>query len=105
MSLGSEYSRQSQWRDWPTLLDALGTVEGATVLDLGCAVGDMAALLAARGARVIGIDADEELVREARSRGLPASEFLVGDLRAPLPLDVRADGLWCGFVAAYFPDL
>jgi SAM-dependent methyltransferase len=68
-------------------------------------VGDPAAELVARGARVVGVDMNEELLREARSRRLAGAEFRHGDLRAPLDLDVEADGLWCSFTAAYFPDL
>jgi Methylase involved in ubiquinone/menaquinone biosynthesis len=76
-----------------------------TVLDLGCGVGDQAAELVARGARVIGYDADEELVRAARARALPSAEFRIGNLREELDLDVQVDGIWCSFTAAYFPDL
>lgn len=70
MSLASEYQRQFAWRDWSTALGALPAVRGQLVLDLGCAVGDQAAELVARGARVIGIDGNEELLRHARSRSL-----------------------------------
>ena len=59
------------------------------MLDLGCAVGDLAAELAARGARVIGMDLNEELLAEARARGLPGARFDLGDLRA-LPEVVEA---------------
>lgn len=76
-----------------------------TVLDLGCGVGDQAAELVARGARVIGYDANEELVRAAQARTLPSAEFRVGDLREYLYLDAQVDGIWCSFTAAFFPDL
>ena len=45
------------------------------MLDLGCAVGDQSAELEARGATVIGIDLNEELLREAQLRHLPNAEF------------------------------
>ena len=105
MSLAGVHRRQFQWRDWPTILDALPPLAGQTVLDLGCGVGDLAAELVARGARVIGFDMNEELLREARSRGLANAEFRQADLRSPAALGVRADGLWGSFIAAYFPDL
>jgi ubiquinone/menaquinone biosynthesis C-methylase UbiE len=105
VSLASEYRRQFRWREWPTVLGALPPLEGTTILDLGCGVGDVAAELVARGARVVGIDMNEKLIREARSRKLPTAEFRTGDLREKLNLDLQADGLWCGFTAAYFPDL
>ena len=65
----------------------------------------MAAELVARGARVIGVDMNEELLREARSRQLSNAEFRAGDLRTLPDLGIAADGLWCSFAAAYFPDL
>jgi SAM-dependent methyltransferase len=105
MRLADEYRQQFRWRDWPRILGELPPLQGKTVLDLGCGVGDLAAELAARGARVIGVDASEELVGEARSRGLPGAEFHIGDLRDLPDLGTPADGLWCSFAAAYFPDL
>ncbi len=93
------------WRAWATALDALPAVDGATILDLGCGVGDVAAELVARGARVIGIDGNEELLDAARARKLAGAEFRVGDLRALPALDAPADGIWCSFTVAYFTDL
>lgn len=107
MSLAADYKRQLAWRDWPTILDALPPLAGQTVLDLGCGVGDLAAELVARGARVVGVDLNDELLREGRSRELPGAEFRMADLRTleGLALDDPVDGLWCSFAAAYFPDL
>jgi SAM-dependent methyltransferase len=105
MSLSSYYRRQVDWRAWPSIFDALPPLGGQTVLDLGCGVGDQAAELVARGARVIGVDMSEELLREARSRHLPDAEFRRSDLRKSLDLGVVVDGIWCSFAAAYFPDL
>jgi SAM-dependent methyltransferase len=105
MSLSDEYKRQFSWRSWSSVFDALPSLRGRTVLDLGCGVGDQAAEMVARGAQVIGIDMNEELLREAQSRQLPNAEFRMGDLRTSLDLGVAVDGLWCSFAAAYFPDL
>jgi ubiquinone/menaquinone biosynthesis C-methylase UbiE len=105
MSLSSEYKRQFGWRAWPAIFDALPSLHGQTVLDLGCGVGDLAAEFVARGARVVGVDMNEELVREARSRALSNAEFRVADLRRLPDLGIAADGIWCSFAAAYFPDL
>ncbi|HEX5718554.1 MAG TPA: class I SAM-dependent methyltransferase [Thermoanaerobaculia bacterium] len=105
MSLSDNYKRQRGWRDWPRIFDALPALQGQTVLDLGCGVGDQAAELVTRGARVIGVDMNEELLREAQSRHLANADFRWGDLREPLDLGVELDGVWCSFMAAYFPDL
>jgi SAM-dependent methyltransferase len=105
MSLSSEYQEQARWRGLPDIFDMLGPLEGRTVLDLGCAVGDQAAELVQRKARVIGVDANDELLRVARARRLANAEFRTGDLRTLGDIGVVADGIWCSFVAAYFPDL
>jgi SAM-dependent methyltransferase len=104
VSLADDYRRQLRWRPWTAILDALPSVAGQTVLDLGCAVGDQAALLADRGANVIGIDANEELLAAAKARGIPNAEFRRGDLRS-VECEVLADGIWCSFAAAYLVDL
>ena len=105
MSLADDYKRQFGWRPWPSIFAALPPLREQTVVDLGCGVGDQAAEFAARGARVIGVEADEELLRQAQSRQLPNAEFRMCDLRASPDLGVVVDGLWCSFTAAYFPDL
>jgi ubiquinone/menaquinone biosynthesis C-methylase UbiE len=104
VSLADYYRRQAAWRPWEEIFGALPDVRGKTILDLGCGVGDQAAALAARGARVIGVDMNEEVLEVARSKRLAGAEFLRGDLRAPEIPGVEADGLWSSFSAAYFPD-
>lgn len=105
MELASQYRRQFAWREWPTILDALPPLAGATVLDLGCGFGDLSAQLVARGARVIAIDSDASLIREAQSLGLPNAQFMTADISAPLSIAEPVNGIWCSFVPAYFPDL
>ena len=104
MDLAGVYKQQFGWRDWPTIFGALPVLEGQLVLDLGCGVGDLTVEFVARGARVIGIDANEELLSAARSRQIPNAEFRSGDVRT-LPDLLAADGIWCSFAAAYFPNL
>ena len=108
MGLVDEYRRQSAWRPWREILRALPACEGRTILDLGCGPGDQAAELVARGARVIGFDANQELLEAARARGLAGAEFHRADLRTLPELAGSAggaDGIWCSFAAAYFVDL
>jgi SAM-dependent methyltransferase len=107
MTLVEEYMRQFAWRSWGKVLDALPSLQDTLVLDLGCGVGDVAALLSSRGARVFGVDMNEELLEAARNRGLARAEFRCADLRAlPVPgeLGGLVDGLWCGFAVAYFTE-
>jgi SAM-dependent methyltransferase len=105
MNLVDEYARQAAWRDWPALCAELPPLAGRTVLDLGCAIGDQAAELVARGARVVGIDGNEALLEHARARGLPNAEFRRGDLRQPIDISQEVDGIWASFLTAYFPDI
>jgi ubiquinone/menaquinone biosynthesis C-methylase UbiE len=105
MSLADEYQRQLAWRSWPRILSLLPAIDGQIVLDLGCGVGDQAVELAARGARVIGVDASEELLAVARSRKIANAEFRLGDLKALPDFDDLVDGIWCSFATAYLPEL
>jgi SAM-dependent methyltransferase len=104
MTVSTEYKRQLAFRPWAKVFEALPTVSGQTVLDLGCGMGDQLAELVARGARVIGVDLNDELLAEARERQLAGAELRKGDLREPLDLGVVVDGIWCSFTAAYLPE-
>jgi SAM-dependent methyltransferase len=75
--------------EWPSVREALPDLAGKRVLDAGCGSGHYSAWLAERGASVVGIDASEAMVGEARERHGDAAEFRVADLRDPLPF---ADG-------------
>lgn len=97
--------RQWTWRSWPRAFALLPDLHGRTVLDLGCAAGDQAAALQARGARVIGIDASREMLEAARTRGIPGAVFEERDLRGPLGIETPVDGVWASFSAAYCTDL
>ncbi|MFD2767048.1 class I SAM-dependent methyltransferase [Micromonospora eburnea] len=61
---------------------------GARILDAGCGTGRVGAALAARGHRVVGVDADPALVEAARADH-PGPRWLVGDLA---DLDLAAQG-------------
>jgi 2-polyprenyl-3-methyl-5-hydroxy-6-metoxy-1,4-benzoquinol methylase len=73
----------------PHLLALLGDVAGRAVLDAGCGEGYLTRILAARGAKVTGIDLSPRLIELARARqaGDPAGAiaYRVADLSAPLP--------------------
>ena len=59
-------------------VDAL-IAPGSVVLDAGCGTGRVGAALAARGHPVVGVDADPELLAEARA-SFPGPRWLLGDL-------------------------
>jgi trans-aconitate methyltransferase len=54
------------------VVELLAPVADEDVLDLGCGDGALTAAIAARGARVVGVDGSEDMVRAARARGLDA---------------------------------
>lgn len=81
--------------------------EGEEVLDCPCGHGRLANRLAARGARVTGLDSAPlfiELARaDAAARGVGV-EYVEGDMRA-LPWHDRFDALLCWFTSfGYFDD-
>lgn len=78
-------------------LDAVVAHAGdGLIVDVGCGPGQIARYLAARGARVEGIDLSPEMIAEARACH-PALAFRVADMFA-LPY---ADGALAGIVAFY----
>jgi SAM-dependent methyltransferase len=54
----------------PALVDALLADGARSVLDVGCGTGIAAALLAARGCAVLGVEVDPRMAEVARARGL-----------------------------------
>ena len=54
------------------VLDMLAPAPGERILDLGCGEGALAAKIAERGARVVGVDASAEQVAACRARGIDA---------------------------------
>ena len=70
----------------PAALQLLAVQPGELILDLGCGDGALTAQIAEAGARVIGLDASEEMVEAARARGVDA---FVADAEA-LGLDEQA---------------
>jgi 2-polyprenyl-3-methyl-5-hydroxy-6-metoxy-1,4-benzoquinol methylase len=68
------------------VLDLLGNVAGARVLDLGCGEGYLSRILARGGAQVQGIDGSREMIRLAEKQWAGAKgNFIVGDIRDRLP--------------------
>src|SRR5713226_3000794 len=73
-------------------LQLLGDLAGRVVLDACCGEGFFARILAARGARVIGVDLSPRLIAIAREREAmepladrEAIEYRIADLSRPLP--------------------
>lgn len=91
-----------RWRR--AALDAVAVGNDDRVLDLACGTGDLAALAAARGARVIGLDFARQMLHGARRRR-PRAHWIQGDASAiPLP-DACVTVVTCGFALRNFSSL
>jgi 2-polyprenyl-3-methyl-5-hydroxy-6-metoxy-1,4-benzoquinol methylase len=68
------------------LLEILGDLSGRDVLDAGCGEGYFSRVLAARGARVTGIDLSSRLIEIAREKDPNQTiDYRVADLSQPIP--------------------
>ncbi|MEM6903315.1 MAG: class I SAM-dependent methyltransferase [Pseudomonadota bacterium] len=73
-----------------TVFNLLSPVAGETIIDLGCGDGVLTQRIAETGARVIGIDADADMVAAADELGLDARQADAVDF----DLDVQADAVF-----------
>lgn len=92
-------------RGWRRVaLDAIAVGRGDRVLDLACGTGDLAALAAARGARVVGADFARAMLRGAQQRGVGCA-LVQADAEA-LPFRTGfATAATCGFALRNFVSL
>jgi len=109
MSRADEYWQQASWRPYAQMIacaeQALPSKSfaGLHVLDLGCGVGATTKILADKGANVVGIDADPEMIALAR-RKFPGIEFECVAVETWEP-HRRFDVVWSSFVLAYCGDV
>ena len=91
----------------PRIDALLGAVSGLCVIDIGCGTGRHALRLAARGARVSGVDLSEGMLARARAKpGAERIDFRHHDLHAPLPYaDASFDAAVSGLVLEHVRDL
>jgi malonyl-CoA O-methyltransferase len=92
----------------PVVDRLLGDVAGLPVADVGCGTGRHALRLAARGARVTGVDFSEGMLQRAREKeGAGSVRWIAHDLaELPLPLDGAAfDRVLCALVVDHVADL
>lgn len=89
-----------------TVVEALGIREGDRVLDVGTGSGYQAAVLAASGAKVFGIERIPELAAAARQRLAAAGvdvEIHVGDGSLGLPEEAPFDAIAVAATAPWLP--
>ncbi len=88
------------------LVDATGVRAGKRALDLACGTGDIAILMADRGAAVTGLDITPSMLALARAKPKgPGVRWIAGDMIAlPLP-DRSVDVITTGYGLRNVPDL
>lgn len=76
------YDRQHAfvWQYGESLVDWLAPQPGEQILDLGCGTGHLTAKIAATGARVIGMDANPDMIAVAQQT-YPELSFAIADAR------------------------
>lgn len=74
------------------------------ILDLGCGTGDLTARLARSGADVVGVDASEAMLVQARAK-FPSLTFVHGDAIALPDLGAPFDAVFSNAVLHWIPDL
>lgn len=92
-----EYVRGSDSTAWfarryvllPVVLDLVGAVKGQSVLDVGCGEGEIARLLAARGARVRAIDHSAMMIAAAETGEAVTGEPISFEIGRMEHLDVE----------------
>jgi len=103
MSMVEIASRQYRWRRWSDVYPYLGDLSGVQVADLGCGIGDQARDLSRLGAYVFGVDGVQGAIDHAKSRGIPRARFICDDITNIKDSELKFDGVWTSFTAAYFP--
>jgi demethylmenaquinone methyltransferase/2-methoxy-6-polyprenyl-1,4-benzoquinol methylase len=99
------YSQDRRWKR--RLVNLANPTAGMAALDLATGTGDLAYLLHARGARVVGLDLTERMVvlASAKRRDAAGPAFLVGDmLTLPFP-EESFDLVTTGYGLRNVPDL
>lgn len=98
------YGGDARWKRRLVSMSAAGP--GVDALDLACGTGDIAFAVAARGARVTGLDITFRMVELAKEKGTATFPlFLVGDMLALPFADSSFDLVTTGYGIRNVPDI
>lgn len=75
----ADAAREGLLDDW--MLNVVGDVERLNVIDLGCGEGRFCRMLAARGARTLGVDLQRAFIDYAKSKASSEESYLTGDIQ------------------------
>lgn len=92
--------------EFPAMTDLIPDVDGKRVLDAGCGHGRYAEWLLDRGADVLAVDENAEMLDHARRRVGDRAEIRQGDITEPIDGvdDGEFDGVVCGLSLHYVED-
>ncbi|MCT2581706.1 class I SAM-dependent methyltransferase [Actinophytocola gossypii] len=90
--------------DEAPLTRLIDPLPAGVALDAACGTGRIAALLADRGHRVIGVDSSPDMLAHARAR-LSDTDFRLGDLHRLPVADAEVDLVVCTLALTHVPDL
>jgi len=105
ITVALSYGQDRRWKR--RLVEMASPAAGARALDLATGTGDIAFALAARGARVVGLDITPRMIELARAKphAGPPLRFVVGDMLAlPFP-DRSFDVVTTGYGLRNVPNL
>jgi ubiquinone/menaquinone biosynthesis methyltransferase len=98
------YGQDRRWKARIAARSAAGP--GTRALDLACGTGDIATLLAHRGARVIGLDITHRMVQIAQAKPAAAAvRFVTGDMMALPFRDGEFDVVTTGYGIRNVPSI
>lgn len=102
----AENAAHNAYLEFPTVTALVPDVEGSRVLDAGCGAGRYAEWLLSEGADVVGCDASQEMVEQARERLGNEVSVHHADLTEGLGFaaDNSLDGIVCAGVLDYVED-
>ncbi|TMR23454.1 class I SAM-dependent methyltransferase [Nonomuraea turkmeniaca] len=90
--------------DEPIVHGIVDALPAGVALDAACGTGRLAAHLAGRGHRILGVDSSPDMLERARAR-VPQGDFRLGDLsRLPIP-DDAVDLVVCSLALTHVADL
>lgn len=90
--------------DEPLIGEILDGLPAGDALDAACGTGRMAALLAPRGHRVVGVDSSPDMLARARAR-VPEGDFRPGTLQRLPVADDSVDLVVCSLALTHVRDL